>query len=81
MLYLTCSCGEILGNKQIVYEERLKKVCEELSIDFEMVSQGLADKNEEYKKKRSEIINSICRRYCCKQAMITYVDLVGLIKG
>ena len=48
MLYLVCTCGEILGNKQLVYEEYMKKICENLNLDFDMVSQGLADKNEAY---------------------------------
>ena len=81
MLYLVCTCGEILGNKQLVYEEYMKKICENLNLDFNMVSQGLADKNEEFKKQRCEIIKKLGRRYCCKQALLTYVDVVHLIKG
>ncbi len=81
MLFLICPCGEILGNKQLVYEERMKKVCEDIGIDFDMMSQGLADKNEDFKSKRCEIINQLCRRICCKQLLINYVDVVQLIKG
>lgn len=81
MLFLICPCGEILGNKQLVYEDRMKKVCDETGIDFDMVSQGFADKNEDFKKKRCDIVNSICRRICCKQLLINYIDLVHLIKG
>ena len=81
MLYLVCTCGEILGNKQLVYEEYMKKVCEEIGIDFDMISQGLSDKNEEFKKKRCDIVNKLCRRYCCKQYLINYIDIVYLIKG
>jgi DNA-directed RNA polymerase subunit N (RpoN/RPB10) len=81
MLYPICPCGELLSNKQLVYEEKMKKVCEDLGVDFDMVSQGLTDKNEEYKNKRSEILNGLCRRYCCKSLMITYIDIVYHIKG
>jgi DNA-directed RNA polymerase subunit N (RpoN/RPB10) len=81
MLPLVCTCGEILGNKQLVYEDNMRKVCEELGIDFDMVSQGLVDKNEDFKKKRCDIVNKLCRRICCKQIMITYVDIAQLIKG
>ena len=82
MLYMICcSCGELLGNKQLIYETSMKKVCESLNVDFEMVSQGFTDNNEEFKKQRCDIVNKLCRRYCCKQLMITYIDLVNLIKG
>ena len=82
MLFLMCPCGEILGNKQLVYEERMKKVCEKYNVDYNMVSQGLADRNEDFRNERANIVNSVgCRRYCCKQLLITYVDIVHLIKG
>ena len=81
MLYLICTCGEILGNKQLVYEQEMKKICNELGIDFDTVSQGIADQNEDFKTRRSDVINKLCRRYCCKQQMATYVDIVNIIKG
>lgn len=81
MLYPVCTCGEILSNKQLVYEKKMEKLCDELGVDFDMVSQGLTDKNETYKNKRAEIINSLCRRYCCKSLMVTYIDIVHHIKG
>ena len=81
MLYPICTCGELLSNKQLVYEEKMKKLCDEIGVDFNMVSQGETDKNETYKKKRADIINGLCRRYCCKALMITYIDIVHHIKG
>lgn len=79
MLYMLCSCGEILGNKQLVYEEQMRQLCDDLRMNYDMVSSGLAENNEEYRKGRSEIVNNLCRRYCCKQALITYVDIIKLI--
>ena len=81
MIFLVCQCGEVLGNKELVYEENMKKVCEDLGVDFEMISQGLADKNEAFKQKRCEIVNKLCRRMCCKQSLINYSDIVHLIRG
>lgn len=81
MLYLVCTCGEILGNKEIVYEEELKKICEDLSVDFDMISQGFGEKDKEFKERRCALVNKLCRRMCCRQALITYVDVVKLIKG
>jgi len=70
-----------LGNKQIVFEQELKKICDDMEIDIDMVSRGLGDKEGEYKQRRQEIVNKLCRRICCKQQLITYVSLVSLIKG
>lgn len=81
MLYLVCTCGEVLGNKEIVYEEGLKQICEDLSVDFDMISQGFGDKDNEFKEKRCKLVNGLCRRICCKQLLVTYVDVVQLIKG
>lgn len=81
MLYLVCTCGEILGNKEIVYEDGLKQICEDLSVDFDMISQGFGDKDNEFKERRCKLVNSLCRRICCKELLITYVDVVQLIKG
>lgn len=81
MLYIICpSCGEVLGNKQLIFESRMKKVYEELDIDHDMVSRGYIDCEPELQKKRSDIVNQLCRRYCCKTYMLTYIDVVQYIK-
>jgi hypothetical protein len=74
-------CGEVLGNKELVYEEEMKQICEEMGIDFDMISQGLGDKDSEFKEKRCKLVKKLCRRMCCSQLLITYVDIVTLIKG
>ena len=78
-----CTCGEILANKIIVYKEQMKKICEDMNIDLEMVSQGLADQEGEFKEKRSKLVLSMFKpgRICCIQAFITSVSKVDLIKG
>lgn len=82
MLYMICSCGEILGNKQLVYEQEIKKICNDLNIDYNMISQGLAGKVEsEFKNRRKEIVTKLCRRICCRIALLNYIDLVQFIKG
>ncbi len=78
---LICSCGEILGNKRIIYESGMKTICEEMGIDSNMVSQGLSDKEGEYKEKRCKLVNSLCRRICCKQNLVNTINVTELIKG
>ena len=82
MLYLVCPpCGEILANKVLIYENEIKKICEDMHIDPDMISNGLGHREEEFKTRRSAVVNKLCRRMCCKQLMLTYVDIVYLIKG
>jgi len=82
MLYIRCpTCGDLLGDKQVVYEERMKEICESIGVDDDIVSQGNLDKNEEYKRKRQLVVNELCTRYCCKMRLMNYVDKVRLIKG
>lgn len=81
MLVMRCpTCGELLANKQLVYEEYMKNTCEKLGIDFNALSQGF-DRNEKYRKVRQDIIKKLCRRICCKQNIMNYVDKVHLIVG
>jgi flagellin-specific chaperone FliS len=82
MIYMICpECGEILRHKQIIYEDKMNEVCEELGIDYNMISQEGYERNEEYIKKRQDIVNNLCKNLCCKFNMITYVSIVKLIKG
>lgn len=81
MIYMLCSCGALLRNKQIVYEDEMEKLCDEYDITYDMISSGIMDDNEEFKKKRSEIINRLCEKICCKINMMTYVQVGRLVVG
>ena len=70
MLYTTCpTCGFLLADKEVEFEEGLKKLCE---------NKKLTDKEkieETYK-----IINKLgINRYCCRMRLITYVNQAELI--
>jgi DNA-directed RNA polymerase subunit N (RpoN/RPB10) len=77
---MMCSCGELLGNKVLVYEEEMKNVTDELGIDFEMISKGIVNTNPEYKNRLQNVVNKICRRYCCKMQLMTNIDIVNIVK-
>jgi hypothetical protein len=79
MLPLVCTCGEIWGNKEIVYEREMKKLCETMGLDKETITQGIIYDEDKYKKERSLIVNKLCRRICCRQAFLTYSDIAILI--
>jgi len=82
MIYMICpECGEVLRHKQIIYEDEMIKVCNELNLDYNKISQEGFDKNEEYVKKRQNIVNKLAKNMCCKFNLITYINLTDLIKG
>jgi DNA-directed RNA polymerase subunit N (RpoN/RPB10) len=70
MLYPTCpTCGFLLADKEVEYEEGLKKICE---------NEKLTD--EEKKKLINTLINNLgIIKYCCRMRLITYIDQATLI--
>lgn len=82
MLPILCSsCGELLGNKQLVYEEGMRKICEKYNIDYDMYSQGIISSNEDINREQAELILSLAPNYCCLTAIKTYVRVVDIIVG
>lgn len=75
------TCGEPLANKELIYVNEMKKLCDSLGVNDDIISQGNIDKDENYIKKRSDIINNIADNPCCKVRLMTYIDLVQLVKG
>lgn len=81
MLYMVCpTCGELLGDKQLIYSTKLKELCDKYNIDDEMISRGFI-KNEKFDKDSKQLIQSIFNNICCRMRASTYVDLVKIIKG
>ena len=76
MLYLKCpTCNNLLGNKQIYYEENFDKIMK----DHEMgkITQEEAD------KLKIELLDFLLPnkdRYCCRMRILTYKRLINIIK-
>ena len=81
MLYMRCpSCGEVLGDKEIIYTKKMKELCDSLGMDDNMVSLGHSDLDEAFVKKKQEIIRDLFDNYCCRIRAMEYIDLVQIIK-
>lgn len=81
MLYMVCpTCGELLGDKQLIYNTKLKEICDKYNINDELLSHGF-DKNPQFIEERQKLIQSLFTNICCRMRAITYVELVKLIKG
>ncbi len=76
MLYMKCpTCRNLLGNKQIYFEEKLDKICNDC--DVGKIS------NEEADKQKMELVNFLIpnkHRYCCKMRLLTYKREIDIIK-
>ena len=81
MLYMRCpTCGEVLGNKELILIKKLKELCDEMGMDDDAVSQGIIDEDPEFVKKRQQIIIQMCPNICCRLRMPHYIDIVKFIK-
>ena len=74
MMYILCpTCNHPLADKQILYTEFMAHLCGDL--DNNNITQNQADKLKE------EFINSLAlKRYCCKMRIITFRELVKIVK-
>lgn len=69
MLFPICpSCGTQLSNKQIIYEKELDKICNRSS-------DGGINVDKE------KLLDDLkLDRYCCRQRIMTYSDLIYIVK-
>ena len=71
MLYPKCpTCRTKLADKQLPYEEGMQSICNNKNWD----------KQEQDKRKMALLDKLELNRYCCRMRMISYVDLVQIIK-
>lgn len=81
MLYMVCpTCGELLGDKQLLYNDGIKKICDKYNINDELLSRGF-DKTPEFVEERSKLILSLFKNVCCKMRALNYIELVKIVKG
>lgn len=73
MLYIVCpTCNRILADKMIVYENGIKKIQDDIKLS-----------DEEKFKEKVKLIDSLeipKERYCCRMRLMTYRDLVKIVK-
>ena len=81
MLYSLCpTCGTLLANIQIPYQNDLIELCDKYNVSHEAISQGTLMKNKEFAKAKEELVSKYVDRMCCKMRLISFSDLVRLIK-
>lgn len=70
MLYLRCpTCRTILANKQLPFEEGIKKICSK---------EGLSE--VEKGKLKEKLLDELeIRRICCRMRVLTYISQIDII--
>jgi len=71
MLYPRCpTCKTYLSNKQLLFEEMMRKICNDKSLTEE-------EKDIEKMKVPSKLLLT---RYCCRMRILTYIDEINTVK-
>jgi DNA-directed RNA polymerase subunit N (RpoN/RPB10) len=81
MLYPICpTCGALLSNIQLLYQNDIKKLCEKYNVDLEMMSRGIVN-DEKFNNEKKDILNKYTDpdRYCCRMRLSNFSDLVRII--
>jgi DNA-directed RNA polymerase subunit N (RpoN/RPB10) len=70
MIYLKCpTCSTVLGNRQLEYEEKLKKITD-----------GNTTNEDQKRKLKTGIINSLgLGNPCCKMRIMSCIQLIDII--
>ncbi len=69
MLYFRCpTCKELFADRQLIYEQQLDKIN----------NSSLSD--EEKDKKRQKLALMIVEKYCCRQRIMKYTNIVAVVK-
>lgn len=71
MLYFKCpTCRTVLANKQIPFEKGMNSICNNRTLT-----------KEQQEKQKMELLDKLeMIRYCCRMRLISYVDLVDIVK-
>lgn len=74
MLYVKCpTCKSDLGDKQLLYEEKMKEICNSENSD--------EDKEKMLNELKIKILEELkIERLCCKMRIICYNDLINIVK-
>ena len=82
MLFPICpSCGAILSNIQLHYQQDIRDLCDKYNIDHEMMSRGIVD-NDKFNAAKEKIVNKYTDpdRYCCKMRLTNFSDIVRVVR-
>ena len=80
MTRIICTtCGEMLGSKVIVYERKLKEVCDKFKMDYDTLSKGYVTKDPRYIEAQKKILQELCENTCCVTALICGVTIEKLV--
>lgn len=76
MLYLKCpTCRNLLGNKQLYFEQKMEEICKDCDMKKLTFEEG--------EKKKIELVDFLIPnqdRYCCRMRLLTYRKIIEFVK-
>ena len=73
MSYIVCpTCNRLIGDKIILFDEGIQKICNDPTLTQEQ--------QDEKKIKLMDSLKIPKDRYCCRMRLMTYRDLVNIVK-
>ena len=82
MLYIICpTCGELLGNKEVLYFEGLNKLCQKYKIDDDVLSSVQFTGHKEFNEEKRKLLDKCVGKdnICCAMRLPTTLNLAELI--
>ena len=73
------TCGSSFSAKLRVYEKKLKEGCKKFNLDYDTLSLGYLEKDEQFNKIQSKIVLDLCESYCCRVGLMCYVNIEKLV--
>ncbi len=71
MLYFKCpTCKTILANKELVFDEKLDKICKDTKLS-----------NKQKDEQKMKLLDELeLPRYCCRMRIMTSIKQIDIIK-
>ena len=71
MLYYKCpTCRTLLANRQLLFEEAIKKICDDNNLTEE----------QKYDHKLKVLDKLLIHNICCRMRTLTYINKVDIVK-
>ena len=81
MLYPVCpTCGALLCNIQLPYQEDIRNLCIKYNIDIELMSRGIIY-NDGFNEEKKKILDKYIEvdNICCRSRLPNFSDIVRLV--
>lgn len=75
-----CTCGDIMANIEVPYQNDIKELCQKYNIDKETMSRGVIN-NDEFNAEKKAILDKYTDpdNICTRMRLMNFCDIVEII--